>query len=56
MADKYEPRLKTLYNTTIRDALREQFGYATCPADDANTSVVTVCGLVFSQVLISADI
>ena len=28
MADKYEPRLKTLYNTTIRDALREQFGYA----------------------------
>ena len=26
----------------------EQFGYATCPADDANTSVVTVCGLVFS--------
>ena len=29
-------------------ALRgEQFGYATCPADDANTSVVTVCGVVF---------
>lgn len=25
----------------------EQFGYATCPADDANTSVVTVCGVVF---------
>ena len=28
MADKYEPRLKTLYNTKIRDAMREQFGYA----------------------------
>ena len=28
MADKYEPRLKTLYNSTIRDAMREQFGYA----------------------------
>ncbi|MFP1634051.1 50S ribosomal protein L5 [Zhengella sp. ZM62] len=28
MADKYEPRLKTLYNTKIRDTMREQFGYA----------------------------
>ena len=29
MADqKYEPRLKTLYNATIRDAMREQFGYS----------------------------
>ena len=28
MADNYEPRLKTLYNSTIRDAMREQFGYA----------------------------
>ena len=28
MADKYEPRLKALYNTKIRDDLRQQFGYA----------------------------
>ncbi len=29
MADhKYEPRLKTQYNATIRDAMREQFGYS----------------------------
>ncbi len=25
----------------------EQAGYAVCPADDHNTSVVSVCGMVF---------
>jgi len=26
----------------------QPFGYATCPADDNDTSAVTVCGMVFS--------
>ena len=46
--DRYSPGLYAYAMRLTGDLPGEQLGYATCPADEQNTSVVTVTGMLFA--------